>query len=507
MSQGVHDRPALTPELQEAMERGKQDIVFFAYYFLGIKLHPGQIRFLRGANGIVNILVPGNRFGKTVILAVRHIWHCFYKIGLYEGDGEDWAKAEYKTAALAPSGEVLEVMHRTIVQIMRGAFVISREGEPIKTNYCRIGWFMVPEKNRNSAPYYIQFQDNTHIKFHSSSDDKFSSVQGKKYGYGGYDEGGRTHHLEYELKSNLIPRFQELNAPLDLASTPDQKSPSIVYHHEIFQKGLRHEDGFLSFEGAADENVYLTKSYFEGIEKSLGDDPLYAQVRYGKFVFAGDTLYKQEDIQRAITKDLNGGERWQPGLHYGVGTDTALLTDEMVHTVLAYRPTETPLIGTRENPLRLVWQAAAPGRAKSPEVHTFDYLNLWEHYNQGGTASGVIECFNSDGIRFWMDLPRQVRRKHKHYAWSGPEGAKVANQGNNSFKKSEPLIALKKVLTRGGLLIPEDNKELIQQLTMYREDDSKLRTDRIISLALAVWLVTAGKPTNQTATAIAISWM
>ncbi len=491
----------LEPELQQALDRGKKDIVFFAHYFLGLKLHPGQIRFLRGAKGIVNILVPGNRYGKTVILAVRHIWHNFYKIGLYEGDGEDWMKAEYKTAALAPSTEVLEVMQKTIMSIMQSSFVISREGEPIKTNQCRISWFLMPERCRNSAPFVIMFRDNCMVKFHSSSDDKFSSVQGKKYGYGGYDEGGRTHHLKHEITSNLIPRFQELEAPLDLASTPDQASPSIVYHHEIFQKGLRGEDGFISFEGAADENIYLPESYFRGIEIALKGDPIYDQVRYGKFVFAGNTLYNKEFIDAAVTKELDGGERWRRDGKYVIGTDTALMTDEMVHTVL-----DVSGEGTASSPFRLVRMSAAQGKSKSPEVHMHDFMDLMEHYDQGNTCRHILECFNPDGIRFYLDLPRRLQRKTTHYAWGGPDGMKVKNTGSNAFKKSDVLIALKKVLARGGLLIPADNKELIQQLTMYREDDSKLKTDRVISLALAVWLATEGRPKNQIARAVAIPW-
>lgn len=494
-------------EIKLSIDRGKKDIVFFAHAFLGLKLHPGQIRFLREANGIVNILVPGNRYGKTVLLAVRHIWHNFYKIGLSEGDDASWTKAGYQTACLGPFGEVLEVDFRIIKQIMTSSFVISREGEPIRTNDCRIAWFLVPEACRNSPPYFIQFKDNSSIRFFSGSEDKFGSVQGKKFGYGSYDEGGRSHHLEYELKSNLIPRFQEMAAPLDLASTPDQRSPSLIYHHEIFQKGMRREDGFVSFKGSARENVYLPESYFRGIELSLGDDPIKAQVIEGEFVFAGDTLYNAEDIDRSLTDELNGGERYTKGKRYVIATDTAIGEDEQVYSVL-----DAPPNFDIDNPngpkLRLVRQVAFKGSSKSPQLAMQDYIDLWEAYDrQEAHPLGILETFSEGSVRWYYDLPDNIRRRTKAYGSAlqpkNPVGKQVKGNGG---KKVDMLIALRKVLAAGLLLLPSDNKELIQQLKMYREDDKNLKTDRVISLALAVWMVLEGKPANPVVRAVAINW-
>ena len=58
--------PSDLKTLSHHLTRGRRDVVYFAYYFLGLKLHPGQMAFLRGATANVNLLVPGNRWGKTV---------------------------------------------------------------------------------------------------------------------------------------------------------------------------------------------------------------------------------------------------------------------------------------------------------------------------------------------------------------------------------------------------------------------------------------------------------
>lgn len=487
---GLKGRPPDISALTNAIDRGRQDIVFFADYFLGMKLHPGQIRFMRGATGNVNVLVPGNRFGKTVILAIRHIWHNFYKVGMKEGDSEEWQKVGYRTVALAPHSNVLEVDFQLIKQIMTSAFPINKEGEPIKTNKCRLTWYIELDKCRNSAPYFIQFKDNCGIMFASTDADKGGSVQGRKFGYGSYDEGGRSHHLEYELMSNLLPRFAEMGAQLDIASTPDQTSPSIVYHSEIFEKGQKQVEGFKSFEGSAFENIFLPESYFEQIEETYGNDPLKQQVLYGKFVFAGDTLYPAEDIKAAKEDSLNQGAGFQKGHHYVIGIDTAMGEDEMVYTVL-----DIPKEPSESNPFRVVRQMACKGNSKSPQVHMDDLIGLFDTFNKEGKCKICLETWNGESKRFYLDLPDHMRMVTKTWGSYNPnkEVSTSVTRGTNQTRKAEILIALRKLLANKSIKIPNETI-LIQQLSVYREDDSKLKTDRVISLALAVWYATDGKP-------------
>lgn len=486
----MRGRPPEVGQLKKDLERGRQDIVFFAYHFLGLSLHPGQIRFMRGAVGNVNVLVPGNRFGKTVILAVRHIWHNFYKIGIKEGDAGEWEKLSYRTVALAPHSNVLEVDFQVIKQIMSSSFPINKEGEAIKTNHCRLGWYIELDKCRNSAPYFIQFRDNAGIMFASTDGDKGGSVQGRKFGYGSYDEGGRSHHLEYELMSNLLPRFAEMGAQLDIASTPDQTSPSIVYHSEIFEKGVKGLEGFRSFEGSAYENIFLPQGYFDEIEKTYGNDPLKQQVLYGKFVFAGDTLYPAEDIKAAKDESLANGISYEHGHKYYIGIDTAMGEDEMVYSVL-----DVPDKPSEANPIRLVRQMSCKGNSKSPQVHMDDFIGLVATYEKLNNVKVILETWNGESARFYQDMPYHLQHITKCYGSWQPQGItpKMAGRNPRTVKKAEILLALRKLLANKSIKIPNETT-LIQQLSVYREDDAKLKTDRVISLALACWLATDGKP-------------
>ena len=72
----------------------------------------------------------------------------------------------------------------------------------------------------------------------------------------------------------------------------------------------------------------------------------------------------------------------------------------------------------------------------------------------------------------------------------------MVGRNPRNVKKAEILIALRKLLANHLLKIPNESN-LIKQLSIYREDANKLPTDRVMSLALASWLATDGKPNTE----------
>jgi len=263
-----------------------------------------------------------------------------------------------------------------------------------------------------------------------------------------------------------------------------------VYHSEIFEKGQKKVDGFISFEGSAFENIYLPQAYFDQIEQTYGNDPLKQQVLYGKFVFAGDTLYPAEDIKDAKDSSLNDGVSYDYGHSYIIGIDTAMGEDEMVYTVLDVPQNPTPI-----NPIRLVRQMACKGNSKSPQIHMDDFIGLVATYEKLNNVKIILETWNGESARFYQDMPYHLQHLTKCFGSWQPPGitAKMVGRNPRNVKKAEILIALRKLLANKSIKIPNETI-LIQQLSVYREDDAKLKTDRVISLALAAWLATDGKP-------------
>lgn len=479
-------------KLQRALTDGYDDIVVFSEVLLGMPLHEGQKKFLREGTAKVNVLVPANRWGKSITVAIKHIHHCFYKKGIGRGNFEAHSRSHYRTANLAPHSDATKPVFDAIVAIMTSSFTIPQEDGSALNNHCLISWFLDPDKIIRSTPYRIPFINNSEILFRSTGEDKGDSIQGKPFGYISYDEGGRSNHLDYELDSNIIPRLADLNGSLDLVSTPDTSSASIMTHFELFEKGKRGDPGYYSQEGGISDNIYILRNnpnYIEDMIAMYRGNPILDQVLYGKFVFGGANLYPADQIEEAKDEDLNDGELYQPGHQYVIGIDTAMGRDEQVYTV----------IDVTELPYRLVRILGAIGNTKSPQMHMNDLIDLYWSYNKDSNVKIILETWNGESARFFQDLPLELQAVTKCFGSWQPPGITTKMIGRNprNVRKAEILIALQKILANREIKIP-NNASLVKQLSIYREEDTKLKTDRVMSLALAVWLATDGKPKNQT---------
>lgn len=478
----------------EAVERGRRDIVFFAEHFLGMTLHEGQKEWLRKAIEKTNILVPANRWGKTTVAAIKHIHYCFYKIGIGTGNPEAWGKASYTTVNLSPHSDTTRPVFEAIIEILTSSFVITEIVDGVKqarTNNCIIGWLLDKTRIRNTVPLHLQFTNNTDIMFRSTGEDQGKSIEGRSYGYVSYDEGGQSHHLEFERTRRILPRLGQMNGPLDIISTPEISSPSILEHYELFQKGGGEghpkEDGFYSQEGSIEDNHFFLASnpgYVEDMKQQMRGNPVLQQILYGKFVFAGSSLYPGEDIQAAKDDELSLGKAYEDGHQYVVGVDTAMGKDEMVFTV----------IDVTTRPFRVVRQLSATGNTKSPEIHEADFEALVRSYLKLNNLRIILETFNGESANFYKSLPWDLQMLT--FCWGSwqPEGLPAKDKTRRrGIKKPEVLLSLRQLLAKREIKLPNE-PTLVKQLSIYREDDTNIPTDRVISLALACWLATDGAP-------------
>lgn len=483
--------------------------MLFINELLGMPLHPGQIKFIEDTNFFktkINVLVPSNRWGKTSLIACKHIWKHFYKFGVPSGNRSAWAKASYRTANVAPMSSLIEPVFNYIDEIMTSRYPIQLPDGRIVTNKCKIEWFYLKEQTRESPVHKQFFAFNSYIEHRTLGATAADSLEGKPFGYISYDEAGRSKHLEDEVNGTLLARLFDWGGELDLISTPDQTSPSILFHYELFQKGMLHDYAktkTYAMEGALTDNIFFPKEQIQEQYELYEDNPLKEQVLKGKFVFGGDNLFFPEDISRAKDASLNAGKRAIPGHKYIIATDTAMASDEMVHSVLDYTDLKVERVGGQlrmTGRLELARQTASPGNKKTPEQHMNDFLDLLYVYKDGNNIHHILETFNGESARFYQDLPYEIQAITKCYGTWQPErrmrnSALKQRQKTKSIKKAEILLALQKALTTGVLkffeIDPNVNAKganLSQQLTIYKEKDDNLPTDRLISLAMGCWL-------------------
>ena len=201
-------------------------------------LHKGQIKYLRettARKSKVNILVPSNRWGKSTLTACLQIWYLFYKFGIPPGNRETWFKAEYRTANVAPQATLVEPVFKYIGQIMTSRFSIYTPDGRIVNNKCQLEWFYLKEKTLNSSPFKQFFANNSYIEHRTIGGSAADSLEGKPYGLITYDEGGRSQHLREEVDGTFLARLFDWRGQLHIPSTPDQTSPSILFHYEMYQ--------------------------------------------------------------------------------------------------------------------------------------------------------------------------------------------------------------------------------------------------------------------------------
>lgn len=418
-----------------------------------------------------------------MLIACIQIHNLFYKLGIKESDGDDaaWDKTEYRTANLAPHSSNTEAVFKAIHQIMTSSFTYPdpKTGKLVN-NKCNIEWFYLKDKTLNTPPYKQYFEGNSYIEHRSLGADQGGSIADKPYGLITYDEGGRSNHLELEVRGVILARLFDWNGSLHIISTPSSDSKSSLYYYQLYKDGLAGLNNTYTMTGSLKDNTFFTPAQIQEQYDLYKDDPLRDQVLEGKFVFGGDTLFDTESVLEARTDDLNGGVPYEEGHRYIFGIDTAIGSDEMVFTVL----------DTTTKPFRLVREIACKGNSKSPQVHMDDLITLISSYYKGDNMSGMLETWNGESVRFYMDMPPWMQQITETYGSWTPEKLKTDNQNPdkprpNNSKKSDMLISLRKLLSARELKIPKDDSKLSDQLAVYAEDDKNLKTDRVMALALA----------------------
>ena len=480
---------------QQKVERGKTDPVFFINEFLGMKLHKGQLHYLHEArkavygdeNGDLTrrfVLSCANRWGKSAVIACLQLWYLFYKFGIKTNTQEEWFDIEYRTANIAPFSSLTEPVFKAMKAIMTSSYAVRDYNTGITTtNKCTIEPFFLEDRTLNTPPYKLFFANNSYIEHLSLMGNKGDSLQGKPYGIITYDEAARSDHLQIEIDDAIIGRLLDWTAPLHLLSTPAQDSASLLYYNDLYKEGLVGLNNSYTQEGSIYENTFMTPGQLAEHELLLKDSPLREQILFGKFIFGTMTIFQAQDILDAEDNSLDDGVRYEQGHHYSIGIDTAIGNDEMVYTVL----------DTTQKPYRLVWMEAVKGNSRSPQMHLHALLNLIDNYRKGNNIEILLETYNGESARFYQDLPPYIRSiTHCYGAWQ-PDKMRSDNDNpvkkkTSSIQKADLIVTLAKVLSEKAIKIPKKNQHLVRQLSIYKENDKNIPTDRVISLALATWL-------------------
>ena len=275
-------------EMIESERRWREDIVAFSNEALGVPLNEYQIKWLTRTTtprskwlekfgdtisdigGFLfgsNISAIGNQSGKTVGIAIKHIWFNRYKIGM-ELDEKLINSAHYATLNISPHSRQTKACYQHVKDILSGQFVIDEEGKKrLNVLHPLMREFLVGD-NVNLGE--LRFANKSVMYSVPTGQDQASSLAGAQFGYISYDECSQSLHLKSELGAKILSRLIKYGVCLDLIATPEVDSPSHQYYLHIVRLGMRKADGWWALTGMGmDDNRFISQQQRDRAKASL----------------------------------------------------------------------------------------------------------------------------------------------------------------------------------------------------------------------------------------------
>lgn len=457
---------------------GEHNPIFFAEYFLGLHLNPFQKRALLALcshNQIIEI--SSNQVGKTVELAIDHIWWNFYKKG-FSGDPDLIEKARFETLNISPISRQSKECFRYVEEILHSNFSWEVEGERF-VNDCRIGWFW---EGKNDNLGRMDFSNNSSFFCLSTSEDRGSGLAGKQFALITYDECNQGLHLQEELPARIFSRTAKYSGTIKLVATPDELAKSQQYWFHLYTAAKRGEGEWHLIEGLYDENIFIPKSKREEFKARLKkvDEIRYKQVVLGQFIVSADRMFSPEAIEAL----WNGKTEPTPAQE---NKDYVLIIDWGV----ADQGDETVMNVADITDLSNVEVVKAYSKQGGDPVELMamaSYLKL--EYND---CDLVMDATEMGGTIFKKMM---IKMKPISFGQGNKPNALFYLQlrlRNNFRRKSLTDSEKNAIDTLKSYYLPK----LEGQLSSYKLEDKKIKQDWVIVLAMLAWYIDKFKKASQ----------
>jgi hypothetical protein len=444
------------------------DPVLFADTFLPKKPHAGQRLWLHSSVMPINTLVPGNRWGKSTIIAEKHIWKCIFKIGVVAKTREAWKAAEYETISVAMSADQAAIVFKEAKKLLKDS--------PLR----------VLVKAMRSTPFpHIIFANGAVFHCRSAHDDG-KYIDGHAYRYLSIDEAGWITNLK-SLMTNVIVMRLAGGGEIDLIGTP--KGYNDLYFY--YERGQRGTPGYYSQRGSIYDNPFLPREDIEMRDRLLAsaDPKIRKQVLEGEFVDFSGLAFTRDQRDNAFDPAMEQHEPYIEGHKYYVAFDLGRQTDFTVGIVLdaTTRPWRA-VSYTRLN--KVAWEEIY---ATIDRV-TKEYHCRFARIDATGPAGDVIEEeMTKRGIK--VDPFKTSTRASKLDIINGlqsalDEGRQVVGMADlvddNGVTQHHPILEEPGEGDWGMIRLPCIS-QLMDEMGVYSIDDKNIPfTDSVMALALVV---------------------
>ena len=254
----------------------------------------GQAEWLTNSVHRENLLHPGNGWGKTDVIAKKHLRYVLQHFL----DGE-----KYKTLNVAITQELSELVLERIVGLIRHSPILG-------------DWFCNLDKAVVKHPYaQIRYNNGASTEFKTTKR-KGESIEGKEYGYISADEIALERHLDFVREKILLPRTRKWkDSQLDFYATPKGRNAYYRVKQDIARKG-----GYVR-GGTSYANPYIDHKLFDYMCESCSKNKI-DQVVMGLFIDTADMMFASR-VDKLFNTDLELEDGIDTGIKYIEGWDLA----------------------------------------------------------------------------------------------------------------------------------------------------------------------------------------
>ena len=443
------------------------DPVLFANTLLPKKPHPGQVTWLRNSTEYINTLTPGNRFGKSTIIAEKHIFKCVFKHGLPKMAPAQWRAAQYHTISAAHSAD-----QALIVFNDASAMCSTPEMKPFV-------------KSIRVSPFpHINFNNGSVLHCRSAHDGG-KYIDGHAYRYVSIDEAGYIDNLKTLMNGVILLRLAG-GGEIDLVGTPKGYNDLFFY----FERGRRKVPGYYSQRGSIFDNPFLPSEDLAMRDALLtsADPVLREQALFGAFVDTAGLAFTTDQLDQLFVIDMPAHTPWKEGHRYVAGWDLGRQTDFTVGFVIdiTKRPWQ---VVHYERLNKVAWEEIYE-RIRSVGL---EYHVRQPSIDATGPAGDVIEeelykrGIFVDGVKVSThNLKVELINGMQHCFDEGRKAVSMREAvDEGGFQTVHPVLERPDEGSWGALRMPPFTN-VMDELGVYCFDDKKLKTDCVFGLGLAI---------------------
>lgn len=445
----------------------------FAHVFLAKspRSHAGQIQWLTHATQPINVLVPGNRFGKSIVEAMRHIHHNVFKVGV----ANPKRSTPYETISASVSADQAEIVFNEAKILLS-----TSQAKPLV-------------KRIYATPFpRIVFYNGSVMHCRSAHDDG-KYIDGHAYRLVSIDEAGWLKNDLKRLMNGVIIMRLAGGGMIDLIGTP--KGMTDLYWYA--NRGLRGVPGYYTQRGSIYDNPFLAPEDLKLRDELLAqaDPRLREQVLYGAFVSEAGMAFTQDQLDQCFVDGLPSHSPYMPDRRYVQAWDLGRRTD---------------------------WTVGVTFDVTSPPYTLVDFVRLnkvpWEHIYQiirlkrdeYHVNLPVIDATGPGGDVVEEELTKRDVFVDAVRTSSAAQKLNLVNTLQSALDEGRRAVGVRRVLDEAGFVreIPDLEPaggsnwgllrmppitQLVDEFGGYELDDKKLVQDCVMAVALAVGSVYDGR--------------